>query len=409
MILGHRAAFSRWAAWGATAPAVYFGLRQIHESVLGQIDLIDLLRQHGLMFGRPACTTGYCDYTMFWLAGLLTRHGQAALLYDHARYTAAAAAVLPYASGYWPFVYPPVILLPATVISFAPLIAGYYGIGALFLALSVWLLRRSGIGWWCIAVGVLSPAALWNVYLGQLGLLCGSLLVAGLSAVESRPKRAGAMLAMLCIKPPYALLLPVVVLAGRRWRVMMAAAAVVTVLVIVSLLGAGAAAWAAYLGPGRAAMRGLLEQNFGPGYEAGGTSVFWMVRSLGAPLAPAFAAQAAMSAAAVLACWRLWARPAADPARRVTLTVLLTLLAGPYGFTYDLSVVSVLLAAQARRGAPWRNAALAWLWVAPGYVQRCSEHFGVLITPLLILTALVLTAGPPGAPLGWRRTIDATA
>ena len=46
--------------------------------------------------------------------------------------------------------------------------------------------------------------------------------------------------------------------------------------------------------------------------------------------------------------------------RRLAVTVFLTLLASPYGFTDDLSVYSVMLATLARRETPWRNAALAW-------------------------------------------------
>jgi hypothetical protein len=390
--------YRRWAAYAVTAPAVFLAARLIHEGVMGQLDRLGLVRRHGLVIGGPACTTGYCDETMFWLAGFLVRHGRAALLYDHAAYTSAAAAVLPYARGYWPFVYPPVLLLPAAAISLLPLVAGYYVVSAALVAVSVLLLRGCGIAWWCIGVGLLSPAVLWNVYLGQLGLVCGALLLAGLGAIERAPLRAGVMLALLCIKPPYALLAPVAVIAGRHVRAGLVACTGIAVLLALSWWFCGGATWAAYLGPGRAEMRALLQAPFGNEYEAGGTSVFWMARSFGAGLGLAYAAQAASAAAAGWACWKLWARPGTDKLRRATCTALLTLLACPYGFTYDLSAYSVLLPTLARRETPWRNAALAWLWVAPGYVQRCSNHFGVLLTPLLILAALGLALKPSSPP-----------
>jgi alpha-1,2-mannosyltransferase len=101
---------------------------------------------------------------MFWLAGFLTRHGGA--LYDHARYATAAAAILPYKTGYWPFVYPPTFLFPAMVISLAPLAAGYYVFCLLTTGLSIFLLRRAGIARLCIFAGLAGPAAMWNLYLG---------------------------------------------------------------------------------------------------------------------------------------------------------------------------------------------------------------------------------------------------
>ncbi|HUW80110.1 MAG TPA: glycosyltransferase family 87 protein, partial [Acidocella sp.] len=257
---------------------------------------------------------------------------------------------------------------------------------------SVLLLRRAGIAWWCIAVGLTGPAAMWNLYLGQFGLLCGALLVAGLSAVATRPVRSGGFLAMLCIKPQYALLVPAVVFAGRYWRTMLAGLVGLFALLALSLPLGGPGVWAEYLGPGRAAMRNLLVQPFGA-YEVMGTSVLWMARSFGASLGAAYATQGLVSVLAALAVWRLWQSPVADPARRLAMTVFLTLLASPYGFTDDLAIYSVLLPTLAVRGAPWRNALLAWLWVAPALVPKFVAVFGFLPTPLLLVSALVL-AGP---------------
>jgi len=379
--------FSRWAAHGVMALAIALGLWLCGLNLLDQIRRLAFYLAQGLGFADPACTMGYCDYTMFWVAGALARHGGGALLYDHAAYAAAAGEILPYKSGYWPFVYPPVMLLPAAAVSVLPLAAGYYISSAVLLGLSVWLLRRAGIAWWCIAAGVCGPAAMWNLYLGQFGLFCGALLVAGLAAMQARPARAGLALALLCIKPQYALLVPVAVMAGRRWRVMFAGAAGVVVALAATLVF-GTGVWAAYLGPGRAAMAGLLGQSFGPGYQAMGISVFWMARSLGAGLAGAALAQGAVTLLEGFGVWRLWRAPAEEAIPRLAMTVFLTLLASPYGFTDDLAVYSVLLPALARPGAAWRNASLACLWVAPAMVPKLVPVLGFLPAPLLVVAAL---------------------
>ena len=388
-----------WLAHGVMAAAIGLGLWLFGLGLVFQWRRLALELSQGLGFADPACTTGYCDYSMFWLAGFLLRHGGGGLLYDHSAYAAAAARVLPYASGWWPFVYPPTMLLPAVAISAMPLVAGYYGFCVLSLGVSIFLLRRAGVAWWCIGLGLAGPAAMWNLYLGQFGLLCGALLVAGLAGLETAPLRAGGVLALLCVKPQYAMLVPVAVLAGRYWRVLLAGCCGLALLLGLSWFCFGTGVWAGYLGPGRAAMTGLLTQNFGPGYQAMGISVFWMVRSFGSTLGVAAAVQGAVSACAALAVWRLWRRPAAGRMRRVTITVFLTLLATPYGFTDDLAVYSVLLPSLARWGAPWRNAGLAGLWVAPALIPKLVGVLGFLPAPLLVMAAVALVWKSDGAPV----------
>ncbi len=350
--------------------------------------LVLLLLRQGLGFADPACTTGYCDFSMFWLAGFLVSHGQSGVLYDHAAYVAAAANILPYRSGYWPFVYPPTVLPAAWLFSLISLPAGYYLFSADSLAASVWLLRLAGRPAWGIALGLISPAAMWNLYLGQWGLLCGALLLAGLAMLKHRPMLAGVLLGCLAVKPQYALLVPVIVLAGRAWRAVPAGLLTVCTLACLSLLAGGGATWAGWFGPGRAALHALLTAPFGA-YQVMGISVLWMLRSLHAPLALAWAGQGLVSCCAGLAGWRLWRGKTTDP-RRLACTVFLALLASPYGFTDDLAIYSVLLPGLARAHAPWRNATLAGLWLAPVFILKFVALTGMLPTPLLLVLAILL-------------------
>jgi hypothetical protein len=209
--------------------------------------------------------------------------------------------------------------------------------------------------------------------------------------MQTRPVRSGALLALLCVKPQYALLVPVAVLARRHWVVLTAGALTLAMLLALSLLCFGASSWADYMGPGRQAAATLMDQNFR--VQIMGSSVFWMLRELHVPLGPSYVLQGAVSAGCMAAAWRIWRRPGPPP---VAATCLLTLLASPYGYTYDLSIYSVLLPCLARRGAPWRNALLAWLWIAPGFVPRIELASSVLVTPLLLMAALALTQKESG-------------
>jgi len=393
-----RSQASRYAAYAFLGLAVLLWLRLLRSGILAQWLRFGLYRQHGLDFADPACTTGFCDYTMFWLAGHFALQGHAALVYDHARYVAMAASILPYKTGYWPFIYPPVIFDVAVWCAWLPLALGYYLFCLVSTALAVCLLRGAKIPWWCMAAGLLSPMAMWNLYLGQLGLLCGACLVFGLCILPARPYLAGALLGLLCLKPQYALLVPFAVLAGGYWRAVLSGAGTVMLCITASFLVAGQSAWRAYWGPGRAAMAGLMDHPLGAGPEDGATSVFWMLRGLHVALPLAYGVQIGGFMLAAGWCWRLW-RTAAPG--RVMRTVLLSYLASPYGYNDDLAIFAVLLPMLAGWHMPWRNAALAWLYLLPAYVPRLAAATGLMPTPLFIMAVLGLALHDGSRRLGF--------
>lgn len=228
---------SRILARVILAAALLAGVGLFVLGVKAQLLRAWLYARQGLGFADPYCTTGYCDYGMFWVAGVLLRHGQGAALYGP-HY--AMLAGLPYKTGWWPFVYPPSVFAPAYVVAALPLAAGYYVVSAGMVAASVRFLRAAGLPWRCVAAGLVSFPAMWTLYLGQWGMLCGALLIYGLARLRERPLRAGVALGLLAVKPQYALLAPVAVLATRRWRAGLAGGVVLGFLHLLSwALGAG--------------------------------------------------------------------------------------------------------------------------------------------------------------------------
>jgi hypothetical protein len=211
--------------------------------------------------------------------------------------------------------------------------------------------------------------------------------------VERRPALAGAGLGLLCVKPHYALLVPVVVLARRHWRAVLAGVAVAGGLALAS---AGGGVWTSYLGPGAAEIRAVMTAPFGAAASDGGTSVYWMLRSFHAAPGVALAGQVVVSVCVAIWLWRRWRRGE----ERADVTVMATFLTSPYGYMDDLAIVSVILPTLARPGQLWRNATLAWLWVLPAYLSKFTSHTGVLVTPLLLCMALwlALQTGAARAP-----------
>ena len=145
------------------------------------------------------------------------------------------------------------------------------------------------------------------------------------------------------------MLAPVALLAGRHIRAVIAAGVLV---VFMLLLIAGVAVWAPFFVAGRHAAQAILQAPFGIGYQQFGVSVFWMLRSFGLGLSVAYTVQIVSALIAAGLTWRLW-RTEGDATRRVALTVCLSLLVTPYGFTYDMTAYSAVLAMlAAQRG--WR-------------------------------------------------------
>jgi hypothetical protein len=344
----------------------------------------------GLGFNDPACAIPFCDFPLFWEAGRLALLHEPQRIYGNAAFLAATNQLVAPHANVLPFPYPPPALLLAALMSLPPVVVGYYFFSMLAVLAGVSLLRLAGMDWRIVAVTVLGLPAMWNLYLGQFGFLCCGLLVFGLMRLARWPVVSGVMLAGLCIKPQYAILIPVVVLASRNVRAMVAGAAALGVLLVSPALAFGWQTWSAFWGPGRATMQALLQAPFQPGYEYLGASMFWLARSFGSGVGLAYALQMAVIGVAAALCWLLWRRPCGHPPLRVAMTLCLVLIANPHAYTDDLVAYSLVLPMLARRQTPVTNAVLALLWLAPSCSPRFVEAFGFLPMPFCLLAAGVI-------------------
>jgi len=336
----------------------------------------------------PGCPAPFCDFSVFWLAGRMSSHP--AVIYSEPTFLRASALMLPHGSFTGPFMYPPPALPLLYLISRLPIEAAYYAFMAASIMAAVLLLRQAKISWLCIIAGLLSPAGLWCMYLGQFGILCGALLFAGLAALESKPFRAGVLLGLLCIKPQYALLAPFVILSRANLPALRGAGIAAAALLAISGIWFGTGAWAAFLGAGGEAIRGQMEAPFAISPGRFGTSMFWMARSLGASLHGADMLQWLSSTLAGFLAWWLWRRGETPADSKIAITLSLALLVTPYGYTYDMVGYSLACALLMRRAAPATNLLLALLWHAPAYVGQFQMKFGFLPTPLCIITVALI-------------------
>ena len=189
------------------------------------------------------------DFVSFYAAGKLALAGTPALAYDQTAHAAAEAAATAAGTRYRFFFYPPVYLLGCAPLALLPYLAGFVLFQAATLAAWLVVMRRilAVRGWaWCLPV-LAFPSVFWTLGQGQNSFLTAALLGAMTLLLDRRPAAAGVALGMLCYKPHLALLAPVALAAGGRWRSFAAAAATVGALVGLSVALFGVQTWRDYL------------------------------------------------------------------------------------------------------------------------------------------------------------------
>ena len=192
------------------------------------------------------------DWSLFYAQAIAVRAGAGANMYDPAEIDAYLQPLMRYYGGPatalngWPQPYPPWLAaavvpftLPPAPVGFA-LWLGVSVLAALFLAYRVWQLIPD-LGPLGAAAAILAtvPVA-WGLFLGQptvlLAIPVGEMLI---SFKARKDLRAGLWLAVLLLKPQYALLFGVWILWKQRWHALAGAVVGGLVFIGIGVLAAG--------------------------------------------------------------------------------------------------------------------------------------------------------------------------
>jgi hypothetical protein len=287
------------------------------------------------------------DFVNYWTAGQLVIDGRTLEIFRPADFLAAERQLtfpeLPF--HFWS--YPPTMLLlvwPLGLLGYLPglvvwSLAGFAGV----LAAARALLGRS-TALWLLA---LSPAMAVNVHAGQNGAFSAALLIGGLALLERRPRLAGVLFGLLIFKPHLGLLLPVAVIAWRRWPALWSAAATTAAVILLSVAVFGAEAWNAFFAHALPAQTAMMEQGTGP-FLWWMTSAFAYGRSLGLG-GEAVLLQVPFLIFAAVLVWR-GCRSGRTGPEKAGLVALATFVALPQAFNYDLiPTAAAALVISARR------------------------------------------------------------
>ncbi len=347
--------------------------------------------------GKPLGT----DFVSFWTASKIALGGHPADVYDIAIHQNEQTALFSRDIGYTAFFYPPTFLLICLPLAALP----YLWSLCLWLSVTGFACYRVLRAWLGAQFGALPilafPAMLSNLGHGQNAFLSAALFGGGALMLDTRPIAAGLCLGALVYKPHLAIVIPVALIAARRWRTLFSAAASAAGLCLLSLAVFGADAWRAFLAAAPKA-RIAMEQNMVGDEKM--QSVFAGVRLLHGGLTLAYGVQIAATLAVCAALVHLQRRSYRAPAEGPAM-IAAALLASPFLLDYDLVLLAIPLAWIARDSLragflPFEKIILVAAFILPAISRSIAAYAGVPFGPLVIAAVLIC-----GAPIWTRRRV----
>ena len=331
------------------------------------------------------------DFTNLWFGGKLALAGDLRTIFDVDAYRAALRAEFaPYIDdSEWS--YPPSILLLGVPLALLPLPFAW-AIWSLGGALTLFAAGRAfGLAYRHILLICLSPAFIFCLVLGQNGAYVAALLLGGLWMAPKRPGWAGLMFALLTFKAQFGLLVPICLLAARNWRAIAFAATYSIIIAAVTALLFGPSIWLDFNAVTRPLMVSILEAPFPKPYQISAVTAFIAVRGMGGSVDVAYAVQGVIALACCVTAYRLWSNPACDPKLRLAATAALTILATPYGYIYDMVMVSFGVALAVHQLGWRKTTPLAFIWLWPSFSGQFTFIIGPYAVVILLAAAIILT------------------
>ena len=380
---GARALF-RWNC-ALPSPVRIDKIARCYIAVAFIVYLADLVRQT-----RAGLTDGVArpfgdDFINFWSGPYLAWHQRAAEIYNFGAFHAFEQSIVgAHLQGYH-YSYPPMLLVLTAPLALVPYVPGL----ALWLA-GGWFafyraLRLAMPEGRTVLFALATPAVFINTVAGQNGTWTAALFGAGLGLLDRQPIVAGGLLGLLVYKPQLGILIPVALLAGRRWQAFAAAAATGGGLIVIAAIWLGPEIFADYLRQLTWLRHFILEDGSGVWHRM--LSVFVAARRLGADVATAYLVQAVVAVFAALAVAAVWFRDASFGVRNAVL-LLGACLATPYLQDYDLVFGALVV---------------AWLWQDED-VRHIPDRALFLASAAVFLfplfaASLALATGLEGGPL----------
>lgn len=333
--------------------------------VLFTLAVVALDRTTGL-FVRIQADPAPGDFAVFWVAARLALGGAPGTVFDTQAFIAALGQVIDMSDAYLFWLYAPAYHLLVMPLGLLPLRTAY----AVFLLVSLAafaaamrpVVRPFDRG---LLLALVSPPVALVVMFGQNALLSAAAMIGALETMRrGRPALAGLCLALLTLKPQLGVLIPIALIADRRWAVILWTVA----LSVVIHVGAAFAFGWSYV-------EAMLESPLLDTGACGPTdrciaslvTPVATLRSLGVGYDAALMAQLAASILVAGAVGVVWYRCASFDLKAAVL-LFGTLLATPYAWPYEMVIPFAGVAYALRAGLgrrPVEAVAFVWIWITP--------------------------------------------
>lgn len=335
--------------------------------------------------GKPLGT----DFSNVYAAGVLTLEGRAADAYNPALHHAAEKKIFGPDTPFFGWHYPPFFLIAAAALATLPYAWALLAWMALTIAAYLLAIRAICPRPETLLTAAAFPAVFVNLGHGQNGCITAALLGGALHLLDRRPALAGVLIGLLAYKPQFGALIPLVLLATGRWRVIAAAAATIAALSVVTWLAFGPSVWHAFAGSAEYSRIVVLEAG-ATGWEKI-QSIFSAVRMWGGSTQMAYVAQGVLALTLAASLTWLWRSRAAYELKAAALA-LACLLATPYLLDYDLMVIAVAVAFLTKHGfakgfRDYEITLLAAAWLVPLIARGVMGASGF---PLALAIMIVL-------------------
>ena len=332
------------------------------------------------------------DFSQVWAAGVSVLAGHPELPFDPVLHAAAQRDLFAPDTPFYGWHYPPYFLGVAALTALLPYVPALLLWQATTLLCYLLVVRRIMPHPLTLLLAAAFPAVFVNMGHGHNGFLTAALLGGGLLLLDRRPVLAGMLLGLLVYKPQFGLVLPVALIAGRRWTATVSAASTVALLTLATVAAFGMESWRAFRSSMTFTRTVVLEEG-ATGWEKI-QSAFAAVRALGADIGTAYVVQGILTCGVTLALACMW-RGRADTRLKSAALMAGTLLSTPYVLDYDMVVLGPALAFAAswewdRGFRPWLASLLAAVWTVPFLARGVA---GLTLVPLgLIATAAFFVA-----------------
>lgn len=325
------------------------------------------------------------DFSHYWTASFLAQTGHPLTVYQAPEFIAALEAFFKVKYPV-PWFYPPTFLLMVYPLAFLPYLVslGLWLAATLtaFLAVVRRIAPHPLTPWLALAF----PGTFQNFFNGQNGFLSTALLGGGLLLLNQSPWVAGFLLGMVSYKPHLFALVPVALIAARRWQALLAALSTAMLLALASFLFLGQGVWVAFW-KNLALTMTLVREGQLPINKM--VTIFATLLQVGVGFSYALVIQGVVMVLVATGVFYVW-QGRISLARQASTLVLGTLLFTPYAFSYDLALLALPLA-----WLGWEGYNAGWLPGEPGLL--CLGWVLPFITPLMAIikcpiTPLILAA-----------------